>query len=401
MTENSKYWIWLQMCLGEGALFKEIIDEFGSARGLYDSNIIEWKQAYSLTISQVERLQKYNLDEAQRVIEQCRQNDWKIVDYDDEAYPMLLKEISNPPAVLFVDGEIPSLDNRVTVSIVGTRKASTYAQKVTNIMSRGIAKCGAVVVSGGALGVDSEAHKGALAENGLTLAVLGCGLGCDYLQANKELREQIKKQGGALITEFMPFTKPTKFTFPLRNRIISGLSLGTLVVEAGEKSGSLITASYANEQGRDVYVIPASILDYNFLGTNKLIADGATVATSPSILIERYAERYDTIDLSKAKTAREIVEEQKQTVINAEATEQVTFDNIVKDRARAVKRQEMSFELKNDEKAIYNALTQEFVSIDEIAERAGLDTKQALVALTKLELKALIDSASGKRYRLK
>lgn len=401
MTENVKYWIWLQQCLGEGAKFNEIIEDFGSVENLYNSNIIEWKQSPALTISQVERLQKYELNKADKIVEICKENNWSIVCYDDELYPKRLKEISNPPAVLYVDGNLKNIDDYATISIVGTRKASTYALKSAFVMAKGISKCGAIVVSGGALGVDASAHNGALSENGYTIAVLGCGLGHDYLQANRELREQIKNQDGALVTEYPPFVAPTRVSFPMRNRIISGLSLGTLIVEAGVKSGSLITAQYANEQNRDVYAIPASIFDYNFQGTNKLILDGAIVAINPSVLIEGYAERYSTLDMKKTKTVHELVDELYPKDANAPEPPQVTFDKITKDRAEAVKRQDSALELKGIEKRIFGALSQNFIGIDEIADKANVDTKQALIALTSLEMKKLVESASGKRYRLK
>lgn len=400
MSIDVRYWIWLQMCLGVGARFREIIDDFGSVEKLYSSNLIEWKMSTVLTSKQIENLQKYCLDDTQKIIDECNKNNWQIITYDDERYPNRLKEISNPPAILYVDGEMVDFDNYVTIGMVGTRKPSTYAVKVAHIMSKGVSLCGAIVVSGGALGVDSSAHKGALTIGAKTVAVLGCGFGTDYLEANRELREMIK-QNGALITEYPPFTKASRTTFPMRNRIISGLSLGVLIVEAGVKSGSLITANFANEQNRDVFAIPASIFDYNFYGTNKLIEDGATVATNPSVLIEQYAERYDTLDMSKIKTARELFEDDLPKNANAPEPPQISFDNIKKDRAENVNRQKLSIELDGDEKSVYSSLSSSFESIDIIAERCSLDTKRVLVALTMLEMKALVETASGKRYRLK
>lgn len=398
---NVRCWIWLQKCLGEGARFKEIIEDFGSVENLYGATIIDWRQSPALTMSQVERLQKYKITVADEIIEQCEHNNWQIITYDDELYPKRLKTIVNPPAVLYVDGNFVDIDNYVVIGIVGTRKASTYALDVAHVMAKGVSKCGAIVVSGGALGVDSSAHKGALSVSAKTIAVLGCGFGTDYLEANRELRNQIKRFGGALVTEFPPFTRASKQTFPLRNRIISGLSLGVLVVEAGVKSGSLITANFANEQGRDVYVIPASIFDFHFQGSNRLLDDGATVATSPEILIERYAFEYDTLDMSKIQTVHELIDEDKPNDANSPEIEQVTFDNVIKNRSEAVKRQSNALELSGDAKIVYNTLNQSFESIDAIAERCEIDTKRVLVALTMLEMKSLIESASGKRYRLK
>lgn len=397
---DRKYWIWLQLCLGAGAYFKEIIEEFGSVEQLYNSNLIEWKMSRSLVRSQIDNLQKYKLADTEKIIEECNRNNWDIISYDDNRYPERLKEISNPPAVLYIDGVLPDIDSSVAVGIVGTRKASTYAVKVADVMARGISLCGALVVSGGALGVDSAAHSGALSVGAKTVAVLGNGLGSDYLKGNKDLREAIRRNG-ALVTEFPPFTPASKITFPIRNRIISGLSLGVLVVEAGVKSGSLITAKFANEQGRDVYSVPASIFDSNFLGTNKLINDGATVATSPYILIERYASHYDSIDLSKMKTVRELTESKNHNSANSQPKEQVTFDKIVDDRRENVQKQRQVLSLDGDERTVYNALGDDFEHIDTLIQKTALPISCVTSALTLLEIKGIVQSASGKRYRLK
>lgn len=399
MTDK-RYWIWLQKALGIGVRFKEIIDEFGSIEKLYASNLLEWRMSSSLTSKQIESLQKYSLKDADKIVEGCAKNGWKIITYDDELYPDRLKEISNPPAVLYVDGDLPDLNDAVVIGVVGTRKASSYALKAAYIMSKGISLCGGIIISGGALGVDSAAHKGALSANAKTIAVLGNGFGSDYLKSNLELRERISNTG-ALVTEFPPYTPASKTTFPMRNRIISGLSLGILVVEAGVKSGSLITARHAAEQGRDIFAIPASIFDYNFYGTNKLIDDGAIVATSPKIILETYSERYKSLDLTKLKTVRELYEETVDKSANVKKEKQVHFDDIAKDRAQAVKRQNTALELVGDEKIVFSSLGESFEVIDIITQKAGIEIRRVLVALTMLEMKGLAVSTSGKRYKLK
>ncbi|MFR5876391.1 MAG: DNA-processing protein DprA [Eubacterium sp.] len=397
---NDGYWIWLQKCLGEGAYFKKIIEDFGSVEALYNSNILERRISPALVQRQVDALEKFTLSDVEIIIDVCKQNNWKIITYDDSSYPQRLRDIPNPPAVLYVDGTLPDIDNTVAIGIVGTRKASSYALKAAYIMSKGISLCGAAAISGGALGVDSAAHKGALSVRAKTVAVLGNGLGADYLRGNQALRDEIR-QNGALVTEYPPFTPASRRTFPMRNRIISGLSLGVLVVEAGVKSGSLITAKYANEQGRDIYAIPASIFDYDFYGTNKLIDDGASVATSPSILIERYAESYASVDMSRMKTVRELLEEISDKSANIKKEKQITFDNIIKDREKTAERQSAALELKDDEKAVYDTLGEAFIGIDLIIDKSSLESKKVLAALTMLEIKGLVQSTSGKRYKLK
>jgi len=389
------------MCLGEGAKFVEILEDFGSVEKLYESNILEWKMSPALSRRQIEKLTKCTLEDTQIIIDECEKNQWSIITFDDERYPKRLKEIANPPAVLFVDGTLDGFESLAPIAIVGTRKASTYALKAAHIMAKGFALCGGAVVSGGALGVDSAAHKGALEAGGKTYAVLGCGLGARYLDENEELRNRIKTSGGALITEYPPKTSATKFNFPMRNRIISGLSLGTLVVEAGEKSGSLITANYAAEQNRDIFAIPASIFDSNFLGTNLLIDDGAIVATSPAVLVNAYAERYETLSTDKLLTVKELAEIGDKYKSNTPKNDQIAFDSMPQDRVKRVQISGRALDLPQNEKAVYEALEEELLGIEAIAEKANMNFSEVLSSLTLLEMKGLITSASGKRYKIR
>lgn len=400
MSENAIYWLWLQRALGEGAKFKEIIEDFKSIKEFYNANILEWKMSPSLVPKQINKLEAESLEDVYNIIYTCEQNNWQIIDYDDERYPKRLKEIANPPAVLFAEGDLPDIDSSVVISIVGTRRASEYAVKVTELLSRGIAENGAVVASGGALGVDSAAHRGAIMCGGKTVAVLGCGFGTNYLMGNKSLRNSIK-QNGALITEFPPFTQATKYTFPLRNRIISGLSLGLLVVEAGVKSGSLITARFAVEQNKDVYAVPCSILSPEFAGTNKLIEDGATIVTKPADLLYPYAERFH-IDLSKVKSVDKLMNENADFSANFhdDKAEKLSFENLEKGRSEREKREKISLSLSGNEKIVYEALTESLQHIDVITEKCALPVSAVMGALTSLEISDLAVSASGKRYKL-
>ncbi|MGN0521577.1 MAG: DNA-processing protein DprA [Eubacterium sp.] len=399
MSDNRRYWLWMQKALGEGAYINKILEEFGSAKNLYEANILEWRMSSALTSKAVNSLEQTRLTDIDEIIYTCDQNNWRIIDFEDEAYPKRLKQIYNPPAVLYVDGDLPDIDNLVTIGIVGTRKASEYAVKVTHIMSRGISEAGAVVVSGGALGVDTAAHKGALTAGGKTIAVLGCGLGTKYLMENHSLRMAIRKSG-ALVTEYPPFTKAGKRTFPLRNRIISGLSLGVLVAEAGVKSGSLITANFALEQGRDVFAIPASVLSTDFAGTNKLIDDGAFVVTKPAQIIEGYAKDFDTVDISKIRSIDELMADNNSNNANVEKQEdKYSFENLEKGREKRLEREKNESTLKGSLKSVYNALSEEYEHIDVIIEKTGVSSGEVMAALTQLEILDMIKSASGKRYK--
>lgn len=392
-------WIRLQSALGAGAALNEIIEYFGSAKALFDAGETEWRMSPVLVPRQIEKLCESTEAQANEVLATCKMNGWQVVPYDDPHYPERLRSIFNPPAVLYVDGELPDIDNSIVIGIVGTRRASDYAVKAADVMSRGIAERGAVVASGGALGVDTAAHNGAMLAGGKTIAVLGCGLGTKYLMENKPLRDAVVKNG-ALITEFQPFTPASKYTFPIRNRIISGISLGVLVVEASVKSGSLITANYALEQGRDVFALPCSILDPAFAGTNKLIDDGAIVATKPLDLLYPYAEEYG-VKIDEVKSVGKIMREtgDKSANVYGKARD-ISFDNLQAGRKKREARQKAAAELSGKTKAVFNALGEEYQSADEISRAAGLSIGEALTALTALEIAGLAASAGGKRYRL-
>lgn len=392
-------WIRLQSALGAGAALSEIIEYFGSAKALFDAGETEWRMSPVLVPRQIEKLCESTEAQANEVLATCKMNGWLVVPYDDPHYPERLRSIFNPPAVLYVDGELPDIDNSIVIGIVGTRRASDYAVKAADVMSRGIAERGAIVASGGALGVDTAAHNGAMLAGGKTIAVLGCGLGTKYLMENKPLRDAVVKNG-ALITEFQPFTPASKYTFPIRNRIISGISLGVLVVEASVKSGSLITANYALEQGRDVFALPCSILDPAFAGTNKLIDDGAIVATKPLDLLYPYAEEYG-VKIDEVKSVGKIMREtgDKSANVYGKARD-ISFDNLQAGRKKREARQKAAAELSGKTKAVFNALGEEYQSADEISRAAGLSIGEALTALTALEIAGLAASAGGKRYRL-
>lgn len=221
-------------------------------------------------------------DKCKRIIDRCHKNQIKILTLDDDEYPEMLKYIYDPPLVLYVRGSIPKLN---TIAVVGSRKASGYGIETAVKLSSDLVLSGFVVVSGMARGIDTAAHCGALKENGFTMAILGCGVDIPYPPENHSLMERIV-ESGAVISEYPPGTSPAPYHFPSRNRIISGMSLGTLVVEAGMKSGSLITVKYALEQGREVFAVPGNINYYNSEGTNRLIKDGAKMVLNVNDVLE-------------------------------------------------------------------------------------------------------------------
>ncbi|MEG1834894.1 MAG: DNA-processing protein DprA [Oscillospiraceae bacterium] len=394
-----EYWIWLSRTLGEGAKIDDIIGYFGSPSRLYEAGKREWILSGLLTSKQIYALSKYSPSESANIINLCRTNGWQMITPDDELYPRNLRNICNFPSVLYVWGNVEVLLNEVMISIVGTRKASNYGTRVTGLLSSALSKAGATIVSGGALGIDSMAHMGALNAGGKTIAVLGCGLGTDYLRDNAALRKEISKDG-AVISEYPPFTAASRITFPMRNRIISGISLGTVVIEAGEKSGSLITARLALEQGRDVFAVPGDIISSAYTGANKLIKDGAKPVFTASDVLEEYSFMFpNKIDLSKASEPLGQALREMQTenpIINTP-----NIKKIVEKPSVVIQNinRELPKDISENAKKVYNSIENSSSHIDEISEKTGLKTADCLSALTELELFSLVSLCEGKKYK--
>jgi len=286
---------------------------------------------------------------------QIRTDMIKQVRIGDRDYPELLKYIPDPPGLLYYAGDI-SLASKPSIAIVGARKATSYGKWAAYGFAKKLAEYGIVVVSGMAYGVDSWAHKGAVENKGKTIAVLGCGIDICYPDANRALRDDILKEG-LILSEYEPGTPPLPFRFPLRNRIISGLSLGTIVVEAGISSGSLITAEYAADQGRNIYALPGNINSVYSFGTNKLIKDGATPL--------------------------------------------IVFDDIIDELGimRQAPDSAVKTELGKDEKAIYEYVLQSGeTTTDFICRDTGRTASVVNATVTVLEMKGLLQTAFGKIF---
>lgn len=229
-----------------------------------------------LTDDEKKRAAETRNGSVREVLDICRKNGIRIITLNDNDYPMLLKSIDNPPIVLFCAGNLSGLDNALTVSAVGTRNPSSYSISVTRRIIPQLCEVGAVITSGLAVGIDYEVHKACINSGGRTIGVLGCGIMINYPADNAKLKREIIENGGAVISELLPYTRPSADYFQYRNRIISGLSKGTLVIEADEKSGALLTANHACEQGREVFYIPPhDILSPRFMGAASLGRDGA------------------------------------------------------------------------------------------------------------------------------
>lgn len=281
--------LWLSLCCPAGSAEAcRLIEAFGEdVDALYRASEEDYLALPGMKKELADRLSDKNLDEAKRIEAFCDQYSIGLLPFYDPLYPKRLRRLPDYPPLLYLRGKLPKIDSEVAIATVGTRKMTEYGMENGYTISRDLARAGAIVVSGMASGIDTACHRGALDALGHTIAVLGCGINVVYPKQNAELMEEIA-ENGTLLTEYPPDTEPSGFHFPKRNRIISGLSLGTLVVEADEKSGAMITVRHAQKQGRDIFALPGKVGEMNSAGTNRLIKEGATVVTSALDILDAY-----------------------------------------------------------------------------------------------------------------
>lgn len=280
---------WQGLSLGGSAHLSSLLEYFGSAKTAWqmaDKDIQQVKGFNTKGGQAVLQAKREKTDYPQRLQEECYNKGISLCVVDDEEYPELLRQIAIPPQVLFYRGHLSGKKKRL--AIVGSRKITPYGKAVADSLSRELSAKGVTIVSGGAYGVDTVAHHSALAV-GSTEAVLGCGVDVAYPLANRRLYDKIIEKG-ALISEYPPGTSPLRMFFPIRNRIISGMSRGVVVVEAAQHSGSLITAEYALEENRDIFAVPGSIFSKSSMGCNRLIQQGAKLVASAKDILDEFED---------------------------------------------------------------------------------------------------------------
>ncbi len=363
MQSELKYWVWLSMLGGVSPRRKYILlEHFGDPAYIWEAGEAELKALGLCTPKVIGRLRDREArDNTSAAMEQIKKCDADVITLNDKRYPSELKFTADPPVVLYCRGSLKN--DEICVAVVGSRRATWYGLDMAKRLSRALAGHGVTVVSGMARGVDSHAHLGALERNGRTIAVLGCGVDRAYPPENRELMKKII-ENGAVISEYPPGTEPIPYNFPARNRIISGLSRGVAIVEASERSGSLITADFALEQGRDVFAVPGNINSVYSAGTNRLIREGAKIVTGVEDII-------DELDLDK------------------------TADNM-----NYLDKKSVGLKLSGDEKSIAQRLVCGPVHIDVIARDCGLSIPVASSVLVMLELSGFVEQLPGKFYKL-
>ncbi len=389
---ENKYWIWLQCAFGEGVVTERFLRKYDNAYEVYKDSDEGRRSSGVFTPKQLEKMSKLPLSEAEKIIEFCNSKRWKILTPNMEDYPKRLLELQNFPLALYYVGQLPDIDREPLVAMVGARDATSYGLQMAQLLASDIARAGVTVVSGGALGIDSQCHKAAIDAGGKTIAVLGNGFGASYLAQNRELWNSIARNG-AVVTEFRPGVPASKYTFPIRNRIISGLSLGTVVVEANQKSGSLITAKCAVEQGRDVFAVPGEVLNTAFYGANKLIKDGAKPVFSANDILDEYSGRF--IGKIKKIVVGEFAQPTEPVQKSAEAKSE---PKPVKEEAPRVK-QTAPDNISADAKRVYEFISADApTGVEELIEKTGLPNRKVLVCLTELEMAGLAECLVGRNY---
>lgn len=393
-----KYWLWLASLRNiPGQVKLGLLNHFASPERIFFSESGEYFLVEGVTREVASALEKKSLKEADRILGDCERLGLRILTIRDAEYPDRLRNIYDPPILLYVKGRLPLFDDEVAIAMVGPRKASDYALQAGEQIAYQLAAQGAVVVSGLAAGGDAAAHRGALRANGFTAAVIAGGHDIVYPRENRFLYEDIGVRG-VILSEYPPGTHHDGKHFPVRNRIISGLSLGVVVTEAAERSGTLITASRALDQGRDVFAIPGQIGDPHCIGSNRLLRDGALVVTEARDVLCHYASQYP--HKLRARFVQEATrfgaagpEGQDSPVEKAGARE---------DCERALPVLDLSGDhgLTAEQVSVLRALNGRAMQVDDIIDETQIPTRQVLAALTVLEIEGFVTQHSGKRFLL-
>lgn len=385
-----KYWIWLATRKGMGARSAYLVARhFATPEAAYFAD----QAAYDAIdgIRGRESLLDKDLREAEEILRTCYNRGIFLVTMQDAAYPQRLLALDDPPLVLYGKGILPDL-NGPAIGVVGTRKASLYGLKQARRMGYGLSRCGSAVISGGARGVDTEAMRGALTGGGPVVAVLGCGVDVVYPHENKSLFQDVTANG-CLLSEYPPGTPPAAEHFPIRNRIISGISMGVLVVEAPERSGALITARRALDQGRDVFALPANVGQDTGSGNLQLLRDGAILVRDPWEILQEYTGQFgqnlesrncddwDGEDLPREK-------EPVKKDIDKEKTSHYIDAKKIMDT------------LTPEEQRLALLLEQGPAHIDSLSEQMQQPAGSVLALLTMLEVRGLVKRLPGRRFAL-
>lgn len=413
-----KYWVWLSTLRGIRPRVKQLLlERFETPQGIYFADEAAYRTLEGITQRELEVLKHREDSAVQRVIETCARDHIRIITLQDAEYPERLKHIYDPPVVLYVKGRLPMVDGEVAIGVVGTRKATPYGLKMGRQLGFSLAKGGALVVSGLAAGVDSAAAEGALQAGGSCIGVLGTAIDEVYPRFNTQLFDDVAAVG-ALVSEYAPGAKTGPEDFPLRNRIISGLSVGVTIIEAPLRSGALITASLALEQGRDVFAVPGNADSSACAGSNRLIKEGAKAVTNAKDILEEYTGlfpgklrlSYQTPNVQgSARTQtpkrgnflRKMKEKQTKPMQKAKPETGADFVSVrqpVRSGTQKADPDTLLASFTEPQRAILSAMRQPSMHVDEIISACGLPASAVLAELTLLQISGTVTQEPGKRF---
>ena len=383
-----KHWVWLAELKGLSNQTRlALLRHFGTPEDVFYADAGEILLTEGITREQAALLENHDLTAADKILADCQRLGLRLLTIQDAEYPGRLANIYDPPVLLYVKGRLPAFDDEAAVAVVGTRDCTPYGIASAEKLGYGLAKGGAVVVSGLAKGIDAAATRGALRAGGITVGVVGNGLDVRYPYESRYLYEDVAA-AGVLISEYPPGTEPAGSHFPVRNRIISGLSAATLVVEAPERSGALITAGTALEQGRDVFAVPGPIDAPNSVGCNRLIRDGAGLVSEAWDILREYEARFP-------EKLRQTEQRPQPEVTGYQARQRAEAKPV----PPAVDPEDPALGLTDDQMVLLRALpAEEPIQVDDLIEQTGIPTRRVLSALTVLEIENLVTQHSGKRY---
>ena len=395
----------------------EILQHFQDAEDVYFAASDAFSCVDGLTAEALASLQDKDLSQAEQILGECAKKQIHILTWRDAAYPVRLKAIADPPVVLYYKGRLPQFDALPLIAVVGTRDATAYGLTTAKRMGSQIAACGGIVVSGIASGIDGMAMRGALTADMPVVAVLGCGADVIYPRSNRSLYADTERNG-CLLTEFPPGTPPAKWNFPRRNRIISGISCGVLVVEAPEKSGALITARQAADQGRDVFVVPGNIDVASCKGSNALMRDGGIPVSSGWDVLSEYVSLFPDKIHDSSRSSRQMAypDEVEQLKRETEVPmPKVAETPQIPEKRKSKKKKEIDNRqmppyidaeeslppLSSQEEAIVQLLRGGITLVDDLMAQSGQNAGSVLATLTMLEIKGIVARLPGKRVELK
>lgn len=400
-----KYWLWLSTRRGgeeHPELLCRLLEQFGTPEAVYFADPEEYRRIPDLPPLMRQELEDKTLDSAEAILERCARLDIHVMTVQDTDYPDRLRQIRDYPLVLYRKGKWFPLDEMLTIGMVGTRKATPYGVNMAATLAMDLSRDGAVVVSGMAEGIDTASVKGALQAGGTPVSVLGGGIDVPYPYENRFLYDDVAAVG-ALLSEYPPGTRPQGFHFPVRNRIISGLSCGVIAVEGAERSGTMITMRLALEQNRDTYAVPGNADAPMSRGTNRLIQRGeAQLLLHAGEILEEYAGRYAVRLKQQEDPLTREEREQRLSGIRMPKRREKRNDppepKAEEPPRPTMTRSDASAQLSEEQMTILEAVADTPLLTDEIIEKTGLPAHQVMAALTILQVGGFVQEQAGKRF---